>query len=47
MVIVGGVIPPDDYEFLFQQGAVAIFGPGTKISDAAITILEILISTFE
>ncbi|KZS38490.1 methylmalonyl-CoA mutase [Aquimarina aggregata] len=47
MVIVGGVIPPDDYEYLFEAGAVAIFGPGTKISDAAITILEILISTFE
>ncbi|WP_103866376.1 methylmalonyl-CoA mutase [Aquimarina sp. I32.4] len=47
MVIVGGVIPPDDYDFLFEAGAVAIFGPGTKISDAAITILEILISTFE
>jgi len=47
MVIVGGVIPPDDYEYLFQEGAIAIFGPGTKISDAAITILDILISTFE
>lgn len=47
MVIVGGVIPPDDYEFLFNSGAVAIFGPGTKISKAAITILEILISTLE
>ncbi|WP_299184394.1 methylmalonyl-CoA mutase [uncultured Aquimarina sp.] len=47
MVIVGGVIPPDDYDFLFQEGAVAIFGPGTKISNAAITILDILISTFE
>lgn len=47
MIIVGGVIPPDDYEYLFDAGAVAIFGPGTKISDAAITILEILISTFE
>ncbi len=47
MIIVGGVIPPDDYDFLFEAGAVAIFGPGTKISDAAITILEILISTFE
>ncbi len=46
MIIVGGVIPPDDYDFLFDAGAVAIFGPGTKISDAAITILEILISTF-
>lgn len=47
MVIVGGVIPPDDYDALFEAGAVAIFGPGTKISDAAITILEILISVFK
>jgi methylmalonyl-CoA mutase len=43
MVIVGGVIPKQDYQFLFDAGVVAIFGPGTKISDAAITILEILI----
>lgn len=43
MVVVGGVIPKQDYQFLFDAGAVAIFGPGTKISDAAITILEILI----
>tara|TARA_R100000935_G_scaffold1439_1_gene4533 strand:- start:86986 stop:89112 length:2127 start_codon:yes stop_codon:yes gene_type:complete len=43
MVIVGGVIPPQDYEFLFDAGAVAVFGPGTKISEAAIAILEVLI----
>ncbi|MDR0227829.1 MAG: methylmalonyl-CoA mutase [Flavobacteriaceae bacterium] len=43
MVIVGGVIPAQDYQFLFDAGAVAVFGPGTKISDAAITMLEILI----
>ena len=43
MVIVGGVIPKQDYQFLFDAGAVAIFGPGTKISEAAISILEILI----
>jgi methylmalonyl-CoA mutase len=43
MVIVGGVIPHQDYDFLFDAGAVAVFGPGTKISDAAIQILEILI----
>lgn len=43
MVIVGGVIPTQDYQFLFDAGAVAVFGPGTKISDAAIQILEILI----
>ena len=42
MVIVGGVIPKKDYDFLFDNGALAVFGPGTKISDAAITILEIL-----
>ena len=43
MVIVGGVIPPQDYQFLFDKGAVAVFGPGTKISEAAIKILEILL----
>jgi len=43
MVIVGGVIPTQDYQFLFDAGAVAVFGPGTKISEAAIKILEILI----
>nr|WP_165793201.1 methylmalonyl-CoA mutase [Flavobacterium columnare] len=43
MVIVGGVIPAQDYEFLFEAGAVAVFGPGTKISDAAITILKVLL----
>lgn len=43
MVIVGGVIPTQDYEFLFNAGAVAIFGPGTKISEAAITLLTILL----
>lgn len=43
MVIVGGVIPAQDYQFLFDAGAVAVFGPGTKISDAAIQILEVLL----
>jgi methylmalonyl-CoA mutase len=43
MVIVGGVIPVQDYQFLFDAGAVAVFGPGTKISDAAISILEVLL----
>jgi methylmalonyl-CoA mutase len=43
MVIVGGVIPPQDYDFLHKAGVVAIFGPGTVISDAAIKLLEILI----
>ena len=43
MVIVGGVIPAQDYQFLFDSGAVAVFGPGTKISEAAISILEVLL----
>ena len=43
MVIVGGVIPAQDYQYLFDAGAVAVFGPGTKISEAAISILEVLI----
>ncbi|GGE28305.1 methylmalonyl-CoA mutase [Psychroflexus planctonicus] len=43
MVIVGGVIPSADYEFLFNAGAVAVFGPGTKVSQAAIELLDILI----
>jgi methylmalonyl-CoA mutase len=42
MVIVGGVIPHQDYQFLYDHGAVAIFGPGTVISDAAIKLLELL-----
>lgn len=45
MVIVGGVIPAQDYQFLFDAGAVAVFGPGTKISEAAIQILEVLLET--
>ncbi|WP_116789206.1 methylmalonyl-CoA mutase [Flavobacterium psychrotrophum] len=47
MVIVGGVIPAQDYQYLFDAGAVAVFGPGTKISEAAIKILEVLIKSFE
>ena len=43
MVVVGGVIPKQDYQYLFDTGAIAVFGPGTKISEAAIKILEILI----
>ena len=47
MVIVGGVIPAQDYDFLHKAGAVAIFGPGTVISDAAIKLLDILIESRE
>ena len=45
MVIVGGVIPVQDYQFLFDAGAVAVYGPGTRISDAAIEMLQILIDS--
>ncbi len=45
MVIAGGVIPPQDYQFLFDAGVVGVFGPGTKIAQAAIEILEILIDS--
>jgi methylmalonyl-CoA mutase len=43
MVIAGGVIPKQDYDFLFDAGVVGVFGPGTKIATAAIDILEKLI----
>ena len=44
MVIVGGVIPAQDYDFLYKAGTVAIFGPGTVISEAGIKMLEILLN---
>ncbi|MCF6307859.1 MAG: methylmalonyl-CoA mutase [Flavobacteriaceae bacterium] len=47
MVIVGGVIPPQDYQFLFDAGAVAVYGPGTRISDTAIDLLQILIDSVD
>jgi methylmalonyl-CoA mutase len=40
MVIVGGVIPAQDYDYLMEQGAAAIFGPGTKLPVAARTIMK-------
>jgi methylmalonyl-CoA mutase len=47
MVIVGGVIPAQDYQFLFDAGAMAVYGPGTKISEAAIEMLQVLIDSFD
>jgi len=47
MVIVGGVIPPQDYDFLYKSGAAAIFGPGTVVSEAGIKLLEILIESLK
>jgi methylmalonyl-CoA mutase len=43
MVVVGGVIPPKDYQYLFDQGVAAVFGPGTIISKAAIDILDLML----
>jgi methylmalonyl-CoA mutase len=42
LVVVGGVIPPQDYDQLHGSGAVAVFGPGTVITDAALKLLDIL-----
>lgn len=43
MVIVGGVIPPNDFEYLKSKGVAAVFGPGTVISNAAIEVLDLLL----
>jgi methylmalonyl-CoA mutase len=43
-VVVGGVIPKKDYDFLFDAGVVGVFGPGTVISEAAVAILDLLIA---
>ncbi|WP_439131868.1 methylmalonyl-CoA mutase [Polaribacter sp.] len=45
MVIVGGVIPAQDYQYLFDAGAVGVFGPGTRIAQAAIDLITILIDS--
>lgn len=47
MVIAGGVIPQQDYDFLYDAGVFGVFGPGTKIPSAAIKILELLIKSYE
>ncbi|EMN44493.1 methylmalonyl-CoA mutase [Leptospira weilii] len=47
MVIAGGVIPQQDYDTLYKAGVTGIFGPGTKISKAAVGILELLIRDLE
>lgn len=47
MVIAGGVIPQQDYDFLYEAGVFGVFGPGTKISKSAISILGLLLKSFE
>ncbi len=47
MVIVGGVIPSQDYDALYKAGAVAIFGPGTSVSKASVKLMELLLQKYE
>ena len=47
MVVAGGVIPAQDYQFLFDAGVVGVFGPGTSIAAAAVEILELMIALSE
>ena len=42
LVVVGGVIPPGDYDFLYENGAVGVFGPGTVVTDSANQVLNAL-----
>jgi methylmalonyl-CoA mutase len=44
MVVVGGVIPTQDYDFLYKAGAAAIFGPGTSVAKAAVQVMELLLA---
>ncbi len=44
MVVVGGVIPAQDYDFLYKAGAAAIFGPGTSVAKAAVQVMELLLA---
>jgi methylmalonyl-CoA mutase len=46
LVVVGGVIPPQDYEFLYRAGVAGIFGPGTAIPAAAQQIMGVLTESF-
>ena len=47
MVVAGGVIPQQDYDYLYDSGVFGVFGPGTKISKAAQDILRLLIQSFD
>ena len=47
LVIAGGVIPAQDYDFLYKAGVVAIFGPGTSVAKAAVQIMNILLDEEE
>ena len=42
LIVCGGVIPPQDYQFLYDAGAAAIFGPGTKLPVAALHVVGLI-----
>jgi methylmalonyl-CoA mutase len=45
LVVVGGVIPAQDYAYLYEQGAVAVFGPGTVIPRVAKQLMDVLLTS--
>ena len=47
LVFAGGVIPPQDYDFLYKAGVIAIFGPGTSVAKCACQVMDILLETEE
>ena len=47
MVVAGGVIPAQDYQYLYDAGVVAVYGPGTSVAAAGKKILEILIEVYK
>merc|ERR1719474_1230430 len=47
LIICGGVIPPQDYDFLYENGASAIFGPGTKIPVAALDVVNLILKNID
>ena len=47
LVFAGGVIPPQDYDFLYKAGVIAIFGPGTSVAKCACQVMDILLDTEE
>jgi methylmalonyl-CoA mutase len=47
MVFAGGVIPAQDYDFLYRAGVMGIFGPGTSVAKAACELMEVLLNKEE
>ena len=47
LVFAGGVIPAQDYDFLYKAGVMAIFGPGTSVAKSACQVMELLLEAEE